>query len=164
MYNLENNFWGINEGVYEGWFIVLDRPYGDEAIVVWSSTKYSDERITLHFERYIRDCEMNWIYQSSIAELENLYNLDFEVDKMVYDKLAAVADIRGAAAILMCEEFLTVEQYLGLIEMIQEDEVMNEHEKRNEAYRKVAEYLWHKGAPADVYEQWLDICIKRGAL
>lgn len=54
-------------------------------------------------------------------------------------------------------EIISMEEYFEILEEIQEEE-----EKRKAAYKRIAELLWQKGAPADVYESWLNICIKEG--
>lgn len=67
-------------------------------------------------------------------------------------------NIRKQVALECLEaDLLTMGEYLDIIEEIQDDE-----EKRKAAFRRIAELLWQKGAPADVYESWLNICIKEG--
>ena len=67
-------------------------------------------------------------------------------------------NIRKKVALECLEaDLLTMEEYLEIVEEIQDDEEM-----RKAAFRRIAELLWQKGAPADVYENWLNICVKEG--
>lgn len=40
------------------------------------------------------------------------------------------------------------------------EEMINEQNKRKEAYRKFLQILWNKQAPNDIFEYWLNVCLK----
>lgn len=88
--------------------------------------------------------------------------IDRNDEKTIIDRVCEEAAEDGILSDMELEQIH--EEMLDELYQKQYEQEQNEKEMRKAAYRKIAEYLWHKGAPADVYEQWLEICIKEGAL
>lgn len=78
------------------------------------------------------------------------------IDQFLAEKNAESID-KAVALECLEAEIISMEEYFEIIEEIQDDE-----EKRKIAYKKIAELLWNKRAPVDVYESWLNICVKEG--
>ena len=102
------------------------------------------------------------------------------IDKFLKENSSQSEVKRAVAADLMCAEAISIEQYQDIVEEVNEEELAQEKadkESKEYAYKFIAEHLLdaaHKAldngdlaesmAIGEVYNDWVNICIKAGVI